>query len=88
MATFSSRALVIPHSIDGIGSLIRGQADYTLDMIGNRGVEHIVRDDDVRLHGLHREELAGGNLLERRHMEDVVHAGYGVRDRLRVSDMM
>ncbi len=75
------------HGVDGIGRLIRGQADHALDMIGNRGVEHIVRADDVRLHGLHREELAGGNLLERCRMEDVVHAGHGVRDGLRVADI-
>lgn len=50
-------------------------------------MEHVIRADDIGLHGLHREELAGGHLLERRRMEDVVHAGHGVRDGLRVADI-
>lgn len=73
------------HGVDGIGRLIRRQADHSLHVIRNRGVEYVIRADDVRLHRLHREELAGGNLLKRRRMEDVVHAGHGVRNGLRIA---
>ena len=38
-----------------------------------------VRLLDARLDGLHGEELAARHLLQRRRVEDVVHALYGVR---------
>ena len=48
-------------------------------------MQDVVRADDVRLHGLHREELAGGHLLQRCRVEDVVDAGHGIADGLRVA---
>ena len=50
-------------------------------------MEHVVRADDVGAHGLHGEELAGRDLLERRGVEDVVHAVHGVAHGLRVADV-
>ena len=73
------------HCIDGVGGLVGGQADHTLNAGVNGGVQHIVGADDVRLHGLHGEELAAGHLLECSCMEDVIHAGHGVPDGLRVA---
>ena len=73
------------HRIDGVGSLVGGQADHALNAGVNGGVQHIVGADDVRLHGLHREELAAGHLLERSCVEDVIHAGHGVPDGLRIA---
>ena len=48
-------------------------------------MQHIVGADDVRLHGLHGEELAAGHLLQRSCVEDIIHAGHGVPDGLRVA---
>ena len=75
------------HGIDGIGCLVGGQADNTLDAGINGGVEDVVRADDVGLNGLHGEELAGGDLLQGSGVEDVVHAGHGVLDGLGVADI-
>ena len=69
----------------GVGRLVRGQADHALHPRVDGRVEDVVRADDVGAHGLHGEELAGGHLLERRRMEDVVHAGHGIANRLRVA---
>ena len=73
------------HGVDGIGGLVGGQADDALHARVNGGVQDIVRADDVRLHGLHREELAGGHLFQRCRVEDVVDAGHGVPDGLRAA---
>ena len=73
------------HGVDGIGGLVGGQADDALHARVNGGVQDIVRADDVRLHGLHREELAGGHLFQRCRVEDVVDAGHGIPDGLRVA---
>ena len=72
------------HGVDGIGGLVGGQADDALHARVNGGVQDIVRADDVRLHGLHREELAGGHLFQRCRVEDVIDAGHGIPDGLRV----
>ena len=50
-------------------------------------MQYVVRADDVGAHGLHGEELAGGHLLERRRVEDVVHAMHGVAHGLGVADV-
>ena len=50
-------------------------------------MQHVVRADDVGAHGLHGEELAGGNLLEGGGVEDVVHAVHGVAHALGVADV-
>ena len=75
------------HGVDGIGGLVGGQADNTLDASVNGGVEDVVGADDIGLDGLHREELAGGDLLQGSGVEDVVHAGHGVLDGLGVADI-
>ena len=75
------------HSVDGIGCLVGGQADNTLDASVNGGVEDVVGADDIGLDGLHGEELAGGDLLQGSGVEDVVHAGHGVLDGLGIADI-
>ena len=75
------------HSVDGVSSLVGGQADNTLDASVNSGVQHIISTDDVGLDGLHGEELAGRNLLQSSSMEDVINTGHGVTDRLGVADI-
>ena len=47
-------------------------------------MEDVVGSHHIRLHGLHGEELTGGNLLERSGVEDVVHPAHGVADAPRV----
>ena len=73
------------HGVDGVGGLVGGEADDALHARINGGVQDVVRADDVRLHGLHREELAGGHLFQRCRVEDVVDAGHGILDGLRVA---
>ena len=73
------------HGVDGIGRLIRGQADHALHPRVDCRVEDVVGALHVRAHGLHGEELAGRHLLERRGVEDVVHPRHGVPDGLRVA---
>ena len=75
------------HGVDGIGGLVGGQADHTLDTGINGGVEDVVGADDIGLDGLHGEELAGGDLLQGSGVEDVVHAGHGVLDGLGIPDI-
>ena len=68
------------HGVDGVGSLVGGQADHALDAGVDGGVQDIVRADDIGLHGLHGEKLAGGDLLQRRGVEYVVDAGHCITD--------
>ena len=75
------------HGVDGIGGLIGGQANHTLDPRVNGGVEHIVRSDDIGLDGLHGEELAGWDLLQSSSVEDVINTGHSVTDGLGVADI-
>ena len=75
------------HGVDGIGRLVCRQADHALHPRVDGGVEDVIGADDVRAHGLHGEELAGGNLLERCGMKDVVHARHGVTDGLGIADI-
>ena len=75
------------HSVDGVSSLVGGQADNTLDASVNSGVQHIISTDDVGLDGLHGEELAGRNLFQSGSVEDVVNTGHCVTDGLRVADI-
>ena len=79
--------LGLAHGVDGVGRLVGGQAHDAVDALLDRGVEHVVRADDVGAHGLHGEELAGGNLLEGGGVEDVVHAVHGVAHALGVADV-
>ena len=75
------------HSVDGISRLIGGQADDTLDTGINSSVQDVISTDDVGLDSLHREELAGRNLLQSGSVEDVVNTGHGITDRLRIADI-
>ena len=75
------------HGVDGIGGLIGGQANHTLDPRVNGGVEHIVRSDDIGLDGLHGEELAGRNLLQSSGVENVVNTRHGILDRLGIANI-
>ena len=75
------------HGVDGVSCLIGGQAYNTLNASVNSGVQHIISTDDVGLDGLHGEELAGRNLLQRGSVEDVVNTGHSVTDGLGVADI-
>ena len=75
------------HGVDGVGRLVGGQADNTLNASVNSGVQHIISTDDVGLDGLHGEELAGGDLLQSSSVEDVVNTGHGVTDGLGIADI-
>ena len=79
--------LGLAHGVDGVGRLVGRQAHDAVHALVDGGVEHVVRADDVGAHGLHGEELAGGHLLERGRVEDVVHAVHGVAHRLGVADV-
>lgn len=79
--------LGLAHGVDGVGRLVGGQAHDAVDALVDCGMEHVVRADDVGAHGLHGEELAGGNLLEGGCVEDVVHAVHGVAHALGVADV-
>ena len=71
------------HRVDGIGGLVRRQANHALHPGVDRRIQHIVRADDIGLHSLHREELAGRDLLQRRRMEDVIDSAHrGLERRL------
>ena len=73
------------HGVDGIGGLVGGEADDGLHAGLDGGGQHVVGAYHVGLHGLHREKLAGGHLLQRGGVEDVVHAGHGALARLQAA---
>ena len=75
------------HGVDWVSSLIGGQADDALDTGVDGGVQDVIGTDDVGLNSLHGEELAGGDLLQSSSVEDVVNAGHGITDRLRIADI-
>ena len=75
------------HGVDGIGGLIRGQADHTLHTGFDGGSQHVVRANDIGAHGFHGEELAGGYLFQRSRMENVVHAMHGITTGLEIADI-
>ena len=66
------QGLADAHRIDRVRRLVRRQADHAFHTLVDGRVQHVVRADDIGLHGLHREELAAGDLLQRRRMEDVI----------------
>ena len=75
------------HGVNGVSSLIGGQADNTLDTGINSSMKDIVSTDDVGLNRLHGEKLAGRDLLQSGSVEDVVNAGHGILDGLRIADI-
>jgi len=75
------------HGVDGVGRLVSGQADNTLNACVNSGVQDVIGTDDVGLNSLHGEEFAGGNLLQSGSVEDVINTRHSVTDRLRIADI-
>ena len=73
------------HGVDGICRLVGRQTDHGADAGLDCGGEHVVRADDVGLHGLHGEELARRHLLEGGGVEDIVHARHHVAARLQIA---
>ena len=73
------------HGVDGVGSLIGGQADDALDAGLDGGVQHVVGTFNVGAYGLHGEELTGGDLFQRSSVENEVDAGHDIAERLRVA---
>ena len=77
------QGLADAHRVDGIGGLVCRQANHALHPGVDSRIQHIVRADDIGLHGLHREELAARHLLQRRRMEDIINpANRGLERRL------
>ena len=68
------------HGVDRICGFVGRKEDGVPDAVGHAGGDHVVRADDVGLHGLERVELAGRDLFEGRGAEDVVDALEGVGD--------
>jgi len=68
------------HGVDGIGGLVGGEKDRLFHAVFHTGVDDVVGADDIGLDGLHREELAGGHLLEGGGVEHIVHAPEGWGD--------
>ena len=73
------------HSVNRVSGLVRREADDPLHARVDRRVKHVVRALDVRFHGLHGEELAARNLLERGRVEYVVDPGHSVGHGARVA---
>ena len=68
------------HGVDRIGGLVGAQADDAAHAVLDRGFQQVVGADHVGLDRFHRVELTGGNLLERRRVEDIVDAAGRVQD--------
>jgi len=73
------------HRIDGIGRLVGRQTYHGTHASLDSRRQHVVRADDIGLDRLHGEELAARHLLERRRVEDVVHARHHVTARLEIA---
>lgn len=68
-----------PHRVDGIRGLIRTQHDEAFDARRDCRVHHILRAYRIGEQRLHGIELARGHLLERRRVEDEIHARHGIQ---------
>lgn len=66
------------HRVDGIGGLVRGEADDRLDALINGSRQNVFRAEDIGLDGLDGEKLTGRHLLQSRRMEYVIDAVHGV----------
>ena len=67
-------SLAGPHSVDGIGCLVGGEAYNFLHPCIDAGRQDVVGTDDIGLHRFHGKELTGRNLLQGCCTEDEVHA--------------
>ena len=72
------QCLADTHSVDGIGGLVGREDNNILHAVLDGREENIVGADDIGHCGLHREELAGGHLLEGGGVENVVNAVHSV----------
>ena len=75
------------HRVDRVRRLVGREEDDAFDLILDRRRDDVVGPDHVRANGLHREELAGWDLFERRGVKDVVRAEHRVADGVDVSDV-
>ena len=75
------------HGVDGVGGLVRGQADDGLDPRVNGGGQHVIGSEHVGFHRLHGEKLAGRHLFEGGGMKNVVHAVHGVLHGSQIPDV-
>ena len=73
------------HRIDGISSLVRRETNHALHTSINGSIQRVVRTNHIRLHSLHREELATRHLLQRSSMEHIVHTLHGIVQRTLVA---
>ena len=77
IATFRNGNLLLEcladaHCVDGICGLVGAEADDALHTGFDGRGEDVVRSDDVGAHGLHREELAARDLLQRCRVEYII----------------
>ena len=77
---FLHHSLGCSHGIDRIGRFVCGETDYFSDAFLDGGCQDVLRAKHVGLHCFYREELAGGDLLQRRCMENVIDVVHGVLD--------
>ena len=75
------------HCVDGIRGFVGRKADYLFDALVYGGCQNVVGADNVCFHRLKRENFAGGHLLERGRVEDVVDPVHCVADALNVADI-
>ena len=76
-----------PHRVDRIHRLVGGEHDRALDAAGHRRLQDVLSPERVGAQCLQRIELAGGHLLQRRGVKDVVHAVERRRDAVVVADV-
>ncbi len=71
------------HGVDRINGLVRAEQDAAAHAVRDRRAHHVLCTEYIGPHSLHRIELAGRHLLERRRVEDVVDAAHARRARCR-----
>ena len=74
-----------PHGVHGVGGLVGRETDHAAHASLNGGGEHVIRAKDIGFHRLQREKLAGGDLLQRGGVEDVIHPDHRVFQRLQIA---
>lgn len=76
-----------PVEVDGVGGLVRREGDHPLHVVFQGGGDDVGRAVDVGLDTFHRIVLRGGNLLERRGVDDEIDALHGQRKPRSVADI-